>query len=661
MTKENTQINQIKEYLTSTVRAIGGDESIHLEFNDDLKNNFFSWNQALVEGKLFVLPQISQEILSYSQNNKKSADLSWTGFVTPSTCSDQVNSENERKDGVVNPILLKHSTVPLKHSLCHPEQSEGSLDDELRPVKQFRATSDMALCYLLFHDTKIHQKTQRNSEEQKFFDEFEKIRVIANVKNSYQGIVWNLLHKIEEDIFSGSTSLSLILLQEIFGKKLLPKTVQTAKNLAENLNSKITKEIKNLAKKVSNQSEFELAVAKVLEMLKDEENSNEQKDDEKKSEAQSSKPKDDLNNYGQENVEMEVEENPSSGEEETLAAPQPEEQKIVDFKEDDKGGSAKVKLEKQGFEEDKIEFKNAYKIFTSKFDEIVFPQKLVSKKELELLRDQLDLKMVRLDAISKKMSLKLKRKLMAKKHSYIERDNSSGVLDRKKLTKFVLDPFMEDIWVNNKEREYQDTALTILLDNSGSMRGSPIVMSALACEIIAGILEKFSIKTEIIGFTTADWKGGKARKMWENLGRPQNPGRLNELRHIIYKSSNQNFKKAKVNLGLMLKEGILKENIDGEALLFAKARLMQRDEKRKILMVISDGTPIDDSTNSSNDSDILSDHLRHAINKIEKQSKIEIVGIGIGHSTEDFYQNSITIKSLEELGDVMIEKLVDLL
>lgn len=335
------------------------------------------------------------------------------------------------------------------------------------------------------------------------------------------------------------------------------------------------------------------------------------------------------------------------------------------MQESDEDGDVSVKLDNTTSEESKIEFKNPYKVYTTKFDEIVFPQKLVSKNELELLRDQLDLKMSKLDGISKKMTTKLKKKLLSKRNAFVDLDASGGVLNRKKLTRLVIDPFVEDIWIRSHDHEYQNTALTILLDNSGSMRGNPIVMSALACEIIAGILEKFSIKTEVIGFTTADWKGGKARKLWESSGRVSNPGRLNELRHIVYKQFSQPFKKSKINLGLMLKEGILKENIDGEALLFARSRLAQQNEKRKILMVISDGTPVDDSTNSANDKDILVDHLHHVINRIENEargnSKIEIVGVGIGHSTEEFYRNSITIKNLEELGDVMIEKIAGLL
>jgi cobaltochelatase CobT len=259
------------------------------------------------------------------------------------------------------------------------------------------------------------------------------------------------------------------------------------------------------------------------------------------------------------------------------------------------------------------------------------------------------------------MAIKLQRKLLSKKNNYFDRDSSGGVLNRKKFANLVISPLTEDIWINLRSHEYNDTALTILLDNSGSMRGNPIVMSAMACEIIAEILEKFAIKTEIIGFTTADWRGGRVKKQWEMSGREKNPGRLNEIRHIIYKSFNQSFKKSKINLALMLKEGILKENIDGEALLFARSRLMQQNENRKILMVIYDGTPVDESTAHANEGDILSVHLRLVINSIEKQGKIEIIGIGIGHSTDDFYKNSITIKSLEDLGDVMIDKLINVL
>ncbi len=597
---------QLKENLSAILQAIAANDFLRAEFTKDLSNNFFVWDQNLLIDKNEVyLPEI-------------------------------VAQENESD-------FLESQTLEKEFSFKH------------------KAAADLAACYLLAHNKEIYQQKIREPKEQKFFDEFEKIRVISQVKDSYLGVVKNILQKIESDIFSGSSSLSLVLLKEIFSDEILPRTKDFALDVEKNLSKKVAAEIKKLSQITSNQSEFELGVARVLEMLANEENSSEEKNEQEKSEENSQKKlPDDLNNSGAETVESEVE-NSTSDEEENLAQQVEKEQKIADFKEDDSKGKAIVKLDQSGFDEDKIQFKNPYKIFTNQFDEVIFPQKLISKNELESLRDQLDLKMAKLSGVSRKMSLKLKRKLLSKKNSLSEVDSSRGILDRKKLVRLVTSPLSEDIWITNKTHEYQDTCLTILLDNSGSMRGNPIVVAALACEIIAEILEKFSVKIEIIGFTTADWKGGRARKLWERSGRTHNPGRLNELRHIVYKHFNQSLKKSKINLGLMLKEGILKENIDGEALLFARSRLMQQNEKRKILMVISDGTPVDDSTVSANDGDILSDHLRQVIRKTSQKANVEIVGIGIGHSTDDFYRNSLTIKSLEELGDGMIEKLAELL
>ena len=519
MKSKNFQTNQIKEHLTATLRALVADESVQVEFEEEVKNNFFAWNQNLVlDEKRVAVPQIQV---------------------------DEIFSEENL-------------------------------------VKRFRAASDLAASYLLFHDKKLHKNENIDEEEQKFFDEFERVRVIANVKNSYRGAAHNILAKVEDDIFSGSTNLSLILLNKIFDSEILPRSKEAALDLEKNLDKKIIKEIKNLAQKTESQIDFTIAVERVLELLKNNQNSNEQQEKEEKPQSENKKEKNNLTSFGQENIEAKEEENLVQNDEEDGEKEVDKEQKPSDLREDDSKGGVSIKLDKSGAEEDKIEFRNAYKIFTNNFDEVIFPQKLISKNELELLRDQLDLRMAKLSSISKKMTLKLKRKLLSKRNSFLEYDASRGILDRKKLTRLVIDPLIEDVWVTNKTHEYQDTALTILLDNSGSMRGNPIVMSALACEIIAGILEKFSVKTEIIGFTTADWKGGKARKLWESSGRPRNPGRLNELRHVIYKHFNQNFKKSKVNLGLMLKEGILKENIDGEALLFARARLMQQSEKRKI-------------------------------------------------------------------------------
>lgn len=609
MISKNSQISKIKEYLTSTIHALLADNSLQIEFDQNQKSNFFLLNQNIIsEEKKVILPQIQ---LEESQKEEDSPRDSGFGIIS------------------------------------------------------FRSLSDLASCYLLFHDQEIHQKKNRSDEEQIFFDGFEKIRVIAEVKNSYLGIVKNILEKIETDIDKSEISqiqaMPLILLNEVFAEKIGQKIAKKILQLEKNLSKKLLQEIKNLTKNISDQEAFMQDVARVLEIIKKEQSASEENEKAENPNDQSQKLAEELLNFNQENIDAKNEENSPSAIEEEKPQSEKQQEETADLKENNDQGNFPIRLEKLGFTEEKIEYKNPYKIFSSKFDEVIFPQKLISKNELENLRDQLDLRLAKLSVISKKMTLKLKRKLLSKKNLPLEFDSNRGILNRKKLSRLVIDPFLEDIYINQKTHEYQDTALTILLDNSGSMRGNPIVMSALACEIIASILEKFSVKTEIIGFTTADWKGGRVRKLWENVGTPKNPGRLNELRHIIYKQFSQNFKKAKINLGLMLKEGALKENIDGEALLFARSRLMQQDQYRKILLVISDGTPVDDSTVSANDSNILSDHLRHVINKIEKQSKIEIVGIGIGHTTEEFYKNSITIRNSDELGDAMIEKISQLL
>jgi cobaltochelatase CobT len=628
-------VNKVREYLSKTLRAIIADKSLQIEFKDGCKNNFFVWNQNLISDKkkLVALPEIKS---FFCQETRESAII---------------NSDAKT-------VAQSDETLLLQNL-----------------IRNFRSSADLAACYLLFHDQEnnfIKNQAQNSvtPKEKIFCDEFEKIRVIANVKNIYPGLIKNILQKIEADILSGCDNFSLILLKEIFARQILAKTADSACALEQKINKKIGRAIKNLVTKITDQGDFMAAVAKIFQMLQNKENTTEKTKTQEQLQKAQFRPKNtknNLSNYdGQKNFTAikKDEENLAFNQQKQSTKPNSALQKISDFKNTDSKAESEIAADKTDINQEKQEkilFKNPYKIFSSKFDEIVFPSKLISKNELELLHDQFQLRIAKLENFSKKMSLKLKRKLLSRRHAFLEYDSSRGIIDRKKLSRLIISPLTEDVWVNVKNYEYQNTALTILLDNSGSMRGSPIIMSALACEIIATILERFAIKTEIIGFTTGDWKGGRVRKIWESSGRPKNPGRLNELRHIIYKHFNQKFKKAKINLGLMLKEGILKENIDGEALLFARCRLMQQSEKRKILLVISDGTPVDDSTTLANDEDILSQHLSHVINKIEKAAQIEIVGIGIGHSTEEFYRNSITIKSLEELGDVMIEKIINLL
>lgn len=540
---------------------------------------------------------------------------------------------------------------------------------ESSDIKDIRGISDLAICYLIFHDKNIHNKflAKVEIEEQELINNFEKLRLIAKMKNNYRGVAKNIFNKLSQDIElididNDFLKFQFILFHYLFSDETLAN--ENIKKIAQdfliNQEEEINHKILKIAQNYQDQEKFSEKIIELLDFLKKENNKkDENKKEEQKEESKQNKQENkDERNDNNENLERQNQETKTEESEEKSSEKSLKE-------EIKKSDSTPAKVESRSdFSqkiENEIEFKNIYKIFNNKFDEIIIPNKLIDKYELEFLRQKLQKKLDEVDKISKRLSAKLKKKLLSKKYVAIEQSESEDVIDRKKLTQIILNPFERNFYIQDRKNEYQNIIVTILIDNSGSMRGNPIIMAALACEILSNILEKFNIKTEILGFTTADWKGGKSRKLWERQGKISNPGRLNDLRHIIYKSANQNFKKAKINLGLMLKEGILKENIDGEALLWAKSRLMQREEERKILMVISDGTPVDDSTNSFNDKDILIDHLNHVISRIEKENKIELVGIGIGHNVGEFYKNSITIKNAEDLGDVMIEKLLELI
>jgi len=301
-----------------------------------------------------------------------------------------------------------------------------------------------------------------------------------------------------------------------------------------------------------------------------------------------------------------------------------------------------------------------YKIYTSEFDEFSKAEKLETDEELSKLRSSLDQQLLQLKNFISKLANKLQRKLLAKQNRSWEFDLEEGTLDASKLTRVIIDPFNSLSFKREKQVEFKDTLVTILIDNSGSMRGKPITVAAICADILSRTLEKCSVKVEILGFTTKHWKGGSSREKWTTNGKPKNPGRLNDLRHIIYKSADVPWRQIKNNMGLMLKEGLLKENIDGEALRWAFNKMNKRREERKILMVISDGAPVDDSTLSSNSSDYLENDLKNTVSSIEKFSDVELVAIGIGHDVTRYYGKAVKITDVQDLGDVMINQLGDL-
>ncbi|RZJ93938.1 MAG: cobaltochelatase subunit CobT, partial [Brevundimonas sp.] len=303
---------------------------------------------------------------------------------------------------------------------------------------------------------------------------------------------------------------------------------------------------------------------------------------------------------------------------------------------------------------------DAYRVFTTAYDEIIDAADLCDPSELERLRGLLDAQLTALSSVVARLANKLQRRLMAQQNRSWHFDLEEGVLDTARLTRIITDPTSPLSFKAESESPFRDTVVTLLLDNSGSMRGRPIMVAAVCADILARTLERCGVKVEILGFTTRAWKGGQARESWITAGKPANPGRLNDLRHIIYKSADAPWRRAKKNLGLMMREGLLKENIDGEALLWAHDRLMARPEQRQILMVISDGSPVDDSTQSANAALYLDKHLRQVIEQIETRSSVELLAIGIGHDVTRWYSRALTIIDVEQLGGAMIEKLAEL-
>ena len=301
-----------------------------------------------------------------------------------------------------------------------------------------------------------------------------------------------------------------------------------------------------------------------------------------------------------------------------------------------------------------------YRVFTRAYDEIIGAEELCDAEELARLRAYLDAQLKPLQSVVGRLANRLQRRLMAKQNRAWSFDLEEGVLDTARLTRVIVDPLSALSFKQEEDMPFKDTVVTLLLDNSGSMRGRPIMVAALCADILARTLERCGVKVEILGFTTRAWKGGEAKQRWQEAGRPAHPGRLNDLRHVIYKAADAPWRRSRRNLGLMMREGLLKENIDGEALLWAHDRLLGRAEQRQILMVISDGAPVDDSTLSANPGNYLERHLRTVIHWIETRSPVELIAIGIGHDVTRYYKRAVTITDAEQLGGVMTEKLAEL-
>jgi len=533
-----------------------------------------------------------------------------------------------------------------------------------------RAESDSSALKKKFSNNKIYKKNlPSNSSCKALYSITEKIRYESLGSKMLKGIDKNLKEnynqmiklkrkdqlKTKEDV-PVIEAFELYMLKKFHGIKLNSLTNNMLNFWEKDFDQVIEKHIKFLKENLEYQNKYSSKFSEILQEMEIFQNED---DEETKEENQDN----DQNNPSNNDQESDSEDKKDQNKEEETEASLDSSYDIDEYKLDeqlvdtdsDQQSSEQV-LQKKNTKNLNID----YKIFTNQFDEITKAEKLENSDETSKLRKTLDHQLIGFQDIIKKLANKLQRQLMAKQNRSWEFDLEEGLLDSSKLPRIIMDPYNSLSFKKEKDLEFKDTVVTLLIDNSGSMRGRPITIAAICADILSRTLERCSVKVEILGFTTKNWKGGKSREFWNKKGKPKTPGRLNDLRHIIYKEADSHWRQCKNNLGLMLKEGLLKENIDGEAISWAFNRLKKRKEERKILMVISDGAPVDDSTLSVNSGDFLEKNLKKIVKFIEDKTEIEILAIGIGHDVSRYYNRAIKITDVNELGDVMISQLSEL-
>ncbi len=537
---------------------------------------------------------------------------------------------------------------------------------ETTKVKMVRGMSDSASLIKKFHNAQLHKKLSPTAESQKkIFDELENLRCEVLGSTKMPGIKKNITEFLEIEIYeetkdskklSKEKTLKFLLRDLLLNDKLSRKYKNKLDNIFKKANLFLKEYKKNISDFLNDQEQFSKFINEFLdsifienknpnqEEISDDNNEDDSLDKTEKEEKENQiadtqffsddlLEKDENNHINQNDVSDLNEAN--EGESKIEFANQPE----------------ISTLSRENFK---------YKIYTSKFDSVVNAGNLSNIPEIIKLRKQLDKQTDKLDSTITILANKLQRKLLAKQKRSWEFDLEEGILDSGKLARVVVSPENSLSYKKEAEAAFKDTIVTLLIDNSGSMRGRPITIAAISTDILAKTLERCGVKVEVLGFTTKTWKGGRARDFWIKNNKPLKPGRLNELLHIIYKHSDLPIRRSKQNFCIMLKEGLLKENIDGEALEWSFKRILSRPEKRKILMVISDGAPVDDSTLSSNDGNLLDLHLKEIIKTIERKSNVELTAIGIGHDVSRYYAKAVTILDVDELAEVMSKKLIEM-
>ena len=549
-----------------------------------------------------------------------------------------------------------------KNSIKLPEINQ--INNKLN-YNQIRAIADSKSLRFRFSDEKIFKQYEpKGNISKQLYRISEKIRCEKIGTSYFKGIKNNIEKFYQERVSGLDLKSSEDKIIESFENYLRTKFLnfknneqidKKLKSYKKDLNEKFKDKINQLNDLTLEQEKFNSLVSEVITTMNLDENLNEEKkkDDEQNSDDKQNKP---------DNQEKQAKEKQDKKEEMSIDSGMPNLDN--EAKESDQA-EGEVEVEDSSQPDLKKVKKGAlsdvsYKAYTEEFDEIIKAEDLENVDELTRLRKNLDQQLLQLKNFISKLANKLQRKLLAKQNRSWNFDLEEGLLDTSKLPRIIMDPFNSLTFKKEKDIEFKDTLVTILIDNSGSMRGKPISVAAICADILSRTLERCAVKVEILGFTTKHWKGGLSREKWMKNEKPILPGRLNDLRHIVYKSADTPWRQAKNNMGLMLKEGLLKENIDGEALKWAYNKMNRRKEDRKILMVISDGAPVDDSTLSTNTGDYLESNLKKTVKWIENKTNIELLAIGIGHDVTRYYDQAVKITDVQDLGDVMINQLTDL-
>ncbi|MEA2906492.1 MAG: cobaltochelatase CobT [Alphaproteobacteria bacterium] len=543
-----------------------------------------------------------------------------------------------------------------------------------------RGHADAIALKLACHDPNVHRKLVPGGQTARaVFEAVEQARVEAIGARRMSGVAKNLSAMIDDRFHRGKfdeisdradapieEAVAMLVRERLTGQT----PPAAAKRLVELwrplIEQRAGKNLDRLEKLIENQARFGDAIHDLLDDLDMGEDRSSDADEEEGAEGDQDKRKDKSGQDGEgeesEDAQSHMDEADVSGEEMPDSTAEAAEALSAEMSDDAEMGDAEAPADPRrprrgGANEPRGP---DYRPFVSKFDEEVDADELCEPEELDRLRGYLDKQLSHLQGVVARLANRLQRRLMAQQNRAWEFDLEEGILDPARLARVIIDPMHPLSFKHEKEMTFRDTVVTLLLDNSGSMRGRPITVAATCADILARTLERCGVKVEILGFTTRAWKGGQSREAWLAAGKPGNPGRLNDLRHIIYKSADAPWRRARKNLGLMMREGLLKENIDGEALDWAHKRLLARSEQRRILMMISDGAPVDDSTLSVNPGNYLERHLRWIIEDIETRSPVELIAIGIGHDVTRYYRRAVTIVDAEELGGAMTDKLAEL-